>query len=213
MKIESISNKTLRKAAQEADSDGAKKLNGTLDACELETFMKKAYAAGCCTGDILSVAGSVTIDSNDKDTANKVKLLQDIEKLEKEIETKKKQLKEKEAKLEKMDPFKKSAREDAVIGGVCFGGIGAAAGAVTAICLGGPVGWVVGGAVLLGGASAALGAGIFYQQAKDFTTLDYEGKVQLQQYNNYKASDVDPLKEEISTLEKNLEVKKASLYK
>ena len=212
--ITRIDNSKLRKAAEQADSQGNKAFNGKLDASEINVFIEAAKKEGCNMSEITSVVNQIGIDKNDKTSANKMKLMQEIEQLNKKIETKKEELAKREAKYNEMQPgiFKNTTQKVGTAIGAGLGAVVTAGVLATTLTLSGPVGWLAlaGGAAVGGLAGAWDGLFISSMFADE---PSYENNVKDHNATKYLTEQVYPLKDEIRSLEAKLASKLADLNK
>lgn len=120
MEISQIENKTMRKAAERADSVG--NLNGKLDDSEMSVFAQVAYSNGCDAKDIRAITGAETEDEKLAKVLNK---MDEIEGKKKELEKTKNAIALKE---ESYDVVNKDSRKfNNIVKGVT-GFLGGAAG-------------------------------------------------------------------------------------
>jgi len=203
--IANIKDANLKRAAQEADSQGQSAYNGILDKSEVSLFLTKAKEFGCSSSEALEIAKSIGFDKQTAQTVNKMQKLEQINKLEKTIAAKKALLKEKTDKYyaikDKPTTAQKAGR---VIGAAATEAIG-----VGGVLMGtsGPVGWAVAAVA----ATCCWLVGYLYGDwigSQIQKTPEYDIKVQQKTYED---KELKPLKQEIAQLETALAKKKAEL--
>ena len=220
MEISTIESKALRKAAETADSQG--NVDGELDTNEMSVFVKDAYRRGCSAEDITVITGVETEDATLAKTLEQMR----------EIEEKKKELEIMQTKLDTKENFYKTGSKDSrkfnliieSVTGVLGGGAGF--GALVGIDrviwpkgAGKPKfpkldnllfqgkfkGWGTVAAFVTAGIVGGIFAGKALAEKTDvFGLKPHKAKVSEQQSSEYKEAEINPLKEQIETLQKEI---------
>ena len=71
LQISTITDKNIRKAAQEADSQGTRAFNGILDKEEVSLFIKYAKNMNCNMTEVINIANRIGVDKNTQSTINR----------------------------------------------------------------------------------------------------------------------------------------------
>ena len=214
VEINTINNQYLREAAEAADTQGENAYNKKLDSNELTVFMQNAVESGKCSiQDLMDVMNKVGVDKNDKEIQTKINELEQINKLKNEICRLKNELSKNEKILFEKEVKPNTIQTLAGFGGI-FAGVGAGVkigGAISTALSATGVGaavvpFIMVGSGLIGGALGALGM----YKAADYAQRPFESHettVQRKQADDYKETNVEPLKAQIKELEKALEEK------
>ncbi len=217
--ISTISNTTLRQAAEAADfHDGNNGYNTKLDTSEIQVFVRQAYKNGCSEQEIISVAEQLGVKIGEKsEGADIIAEMQELSETKKRLENLKSQLVERQNTLDSMQEDYDETRPETTDRGEGIGmWAGGLSGAVAALKIPVPhpllkllcaAGGFIGGA----GVGGAIGVGVDKLIAV-FKPDSYEGKVQKKKIVDYEQSAIDPLKEQIEKVEQEFKEKEEAFY-
>lgn len=219
MNIQQISDVKLRQAAEAADSNGENAYNNVLDSNELSVFIKQATKLGCGKNVVMDIVNQVGIDEQDKEAQETVNELNDIVNLKDKIAARKNELAKRnytmsdmESDLEDAKP-KQSTKTGENIG-FWTGAVAGTAAFFKAAPLPNPI-LRLGVSLLAGLAGGALGAvaGMGINKLVNmFSPKTHTEEVLSRQIDQYKESNIEPLKSEIDSLEKELKAKEEEFY-
>ena len=200
LQISTITDKNIRKAAQEADSQGTRAFNGILDKEEVSLFIKYAKNMNCNMTEVMNIANRIGVDKNTQSTINRET---QITNLKDKINNKKQLL---QSKMKEYENIKQKPTTAQYVGRTVGGAATAVLGAAIVLtALSGPIGWTC-AAVAAG--TAWLPGYVFGDCLTQPNEEDYDYKVNENNIKNQKEkfykTQIEPLNREIESLQMQL---------